>query len=95
MPTLATSSERRIDNFPAGDGAPILGIRYHEAQMLVLTKCLKLLCDIEPPRRDIAIGIREYARESLVSISKPFHIDETIEDQKKAIGLYLVTLLST
>ena len=58
--------------------------------MLVLTKCLELLCDIESPRRDIAIGVRKYARESLVFRLKAL----PTEDQKKVMGPYLARLLS-
>lgn len=77
------------------DGCPAVGVNYHDAKVLVLRRCLEVICCEEnSPKSAIALALRPYALKSVVAGLRAIDITRTSTPNKRVIGLLLAQLLS-
>ncbi|KAJ5512736.1 Tetratricopeptide-like helical [Penicillium fimorum] len=78
----------------AGPNAPYIGVNYHEARVLVLSRCFEIIQNKEESREQIALALRSYARQYFVQFLTAIDISQITKDTKKVIGFQLAKLLS-
>ncbi|KAJ5199305.1 Tetratricopeptide-like helical [Penicillium cf. griseofulvum] len=82
------------DKISAGRTCPYIGVNYHEARVLVLTRCFEIIKNKESSREDLASELRPYACRSLVGFLAAVDMSQITKDTKKSIGFQLAELLS-
>jgi tetratricopeptide (TPR) repeat protein len=82
------------DKVSAGPSSPYIGVNYHEARALVLSRCFEIIQSKESSREELASALRPYACESLVELLAAVDMSQITKDNKNAIGLQLAKLLS-
>ncbi|KXG50139.1 Tetratricopeptide-like helical [Penicillium griseofulvum] len=82
------------DKVSAGPNSPYIGVNYHEAQALVLSRCFEIIQNKESSREELASALRPYACRSLVEFLTAVDMSQITKDNKKTIGLQLAKLLS-
>lgn len=73
----------------AGEGFPEIGVKYHEAQALVLVRSLEIIMCTDSPRGASADALQEIAHRSLIGILETLEPGKVRDENKRAIGLSL------
>ncbi|KAJ5836404.1 Tetratricopeptide-like helical [Penicillium robsamsonii] len=77
-----------------GPNAPYIGVNYHEARVLVLSRCFEIIQNKEESREQIALALRSYACNYLLQFLTAVDMSQITKDAKKVIGFQLAELLS-
>ncbi|KAJ5193454.1 Tetratricopeptide-like helical [Penicillium cf. viridicatum] len=85
------SEETKVSARPT---SPYIGVNYHEARALVLSRCFEIIQNKESPKEQIALALRPYACSSLVEFLAAVDMSQITKEIKKAIGFQLAELLS-
>lgn len=78
-----------------GPDCPLVGVTYHSAQVLVVTRYLEIISDEEGSAKGAtSAALFSYACEALLATLKGIDIAKTFIADKQVIGLHLARLLS-
>lgn len=86
---------RGEEGMVSAEGSPLIGINYHGAQVLIMTRCLEVFHGQDPSLRGVALALRPCAGAFMFATLDAIDISKCTKDEKKVIGWHLAQLLST